>query len=427
MAIVVIILRYVMEVTMNNSKRFRVVCGAKNAAIYDLDSGNVFSINESGKNIISKYLSGQSEFNEVELDFLKQLNVLGINRDTIEYDSLLNNFFDDDNSGLRYAWLELTEKCNCNCVHCYGQWGDAEKNAHKCLGKEQWNDIIDGIYKKGGRDIQLIGGEPMLHPDFKEILIHAKETGISRIDVFTNATLIDERMAEFLKEADVSVRVSLYGHCAEVHDKITQCQGSFEKTVRGLKLLKDYDIPTRIAVILMDINENYIDEIKELITSIGHTYNGYDTIRQAVNGSQLNRCVKNIDILKIKYQTEPRFKTNRNSFFKSHATNTCWNRKLAFAASGDVFPCIFARDFKIGNINENTYDEIWDKAENPWHKTIDSIDTCKDCEYRYACGDCRPLAKSLTGNENGRFPRCTYNPYIGEWLKVEDVTVELKK
>lgn len=411
---------------MNQGKRFRLVHGAKNAAIYDLESGKVYSINDSGKQIILNYLSGNCSFEGKEQAYLDQLHNLGIVAATIEDDSKHEPYEIESGNRLVYAWLELTEKCNCNCIHCYGQWGDAEKNAHKGLSKEYWISILDEIYRHGGRDVQLIGGEPLLHADFADILRHAHQIGMQRIDVFTNATLIDEKMARLLKENGASVRVSLYGHCAELHEKVTQRAGSFSKTEHGLKLLKNYEIPTKIAVVVMDVNENHIADIRTYIESLGLEYNGYDTIRQAVGGNQISHCVDRLDVLSVRYQKEPRFKTTEDAFNKNHCINTCWYRKLAFAANGDVYPCIFARDFKIGNIKEDSFDDIFSRAQTPWTYSLDYVDECKECEFRYACRDCRPLAQSLTGNPNGKFPRCTYNPKEGVWEKVEDVTVELK-
>lgn len=409
------------------NKRFRFVTGYVNAAVYDLGTGKVFSINLVGRNIIEKFLAGQNISDGYEYDFISRLAELGMNRGTLFLDKECLPYQEDKKEGLRYAWLELTEKCNCNCVHCYGQWGDEEKNKHKWMDKENWLQIIDAIYASGGRDIQLIGGEPLLYPDFQDILHYAHTIGMQRIDVFTNATLIDEQVAETLKRNEVSVRVSLYGHCAEVHDKVTQHKGSFRKTSRGLKLLKEYNIPTRIAVVIMDINQDYVEEIKSFIESIGYEFQGYDTIRQAVYGNQLSHCVNRVDVLSEKYQKSPRFVTKESVFEQSHLINSCWNRKLAFAASGDVYPCIFARDFKIGNVFSDSFEAIWENARIPWHYNIDMVEECRGCEFRYACGDCRPLAKSLSGKENGKYPRCTYNPRTGTWDNVAKITNELKK
>ena len=44
---------------------------------------------------------------------------------------------------------------------------------------------------------------------------------------------------------------------------------------------------------------------------------------------------------------------------------------------------------------------------------------CQDCEYRYVCFDCRPISEAVAGRNSNYlsspYPRCTYNPYTGEW------------
>ena len=52
---------------------------------------------------------------------------------------------------------------------------------------------------------------------------------------------------------------------------------------------------------------------------------------------------------------------------------------------------------------------------------MDNVLICRDCEYRYACFDCRPLAKASAG-ETAEYlsappARCTYNPYTGQWAQ----------
>jgi hypothetical protein len=54
-----------------------------------------------------------------------------------------------------------------------------------------------------------------------------------------------------------------------------------------------------------------------------------------------------------------------------------------------------------------------------WASTKDQVAVCKDCEYRYVCFDCRPLSEGAAGGRadylHAPYPRCTYNPYTGEW------------
>ena len=54
-----------------------------------------------------------------------------------------------------------------------------------------------------------------------------------------------------------------------------------------------------------------------------------------------------------------------------------------------------------------------------WSATKDQVMVCRDCEYRYVCFDCRPLSEASAGGKadylHAPYPRCTYNPYTGEW------------
>ena len=50
--------------------------------------------------------------------------------------------------------------------------------------------------------------------------------------------------------------------------------------------------------------------------------------------------------------------------------------------------------------------------------TKDHINVCKDCEFRYCCHDCRP--DSLSNDVYAKPWYCTYNPYSGEWIDVEE-------
>jgi sulfatase maturation enzyme AslB (radical SAM superfamily) len=288
---------------MDRQGRFKLVQGAKKAAIYDLESGKVYAVNASGKQILLRLLAGCEDFREEEQAYLEQLEQLGISASTLEEDGGRGAYEAEDEPGLDYVWLELTERCNCNCVHCYGQWGDAARNLHPGPDRDSWFRILDEIHRRGGREIQLIGGEPLLYPDFASVLRHAHQLGMDRIDVFTNATMIDDRTALLLRECGANVRVSLYGHTAEIHEKVTQRSGSFSKTERGLKLLKQYGIPVNIAVVVMDLNEEHLPDIRRYIEGLGFEYDGYDTIRQAVGVNQISHCVSSPDLLSARYQT----------------------------------------------------------------------------------------------------------------------------
>ena len=316
--------------------------------------------------------------------------------------------------------------CNLNCIHCYGEFGKPIIKSKEILSTQQWKKIINKLFLLGCREIQLIGGEPLIHKDFLEILDYAAQKGMKRIDVFTNATLINEKNIDMLKKSNSYVRVSLYGHNAKVHDKVTQSEGSFEKTVNALKLLKKYEIPTKIAVVIMKENEKYVKQIAEFVDSIGYKFTGYDVIRPSCVNSNNNHTISNVKLLESRYNTRPRFYISKDEFIENNFYNSCWNGKVAITAKGDIIPCIFARDEIVGNIKKDNFESIQHKIIEKWGITKDNVDVCKDCEFRYCCHDCRPIAKGIEGSLYSRYPRCCYNPYTGVWENIKDITKEIK-
>lgn len=403
------------------------VKGYKNAAIYDLNECKVYSLNEYGKIAVEKALNNTKNVSILEKEYilkLKEMNLLKDGKDKKKDKDI--DTIKIPKPKVNYAWLELTGACNLRCIHCYGQFGYPVIDKNEMLTLNEWKSIIDKLISYNCREIQLIGGEPMIHKDFYEILYYAYKKGMERIDIFTNATLIDEKSIKFFKKTNAKVRVSVYGHNAEIHDRITKQKGSFEKTKKALELLKENNIETRIAVVIMKENEKYIPEIRNYINELGHRYTGYDVIRPSCISDAQQHLISNYNILKQRYNTEPRFWINENQFNENHFYNSCWNGKIAITAKGDIIPCIFARDEIVGNIRLDTIKSISENIIKKWSITKDNIEVCKDCEYRYCCHDCRPIAKGIEGSIYAKYPRCCYDPYNGKWLKLENYTKEIK-
>jgi MoaA/NifB/PqqE/SkfB family radical SAM enzyme len=60
-----------------------------------------------------------------------------------------------------------------------------------------------------------------------------------------------------------------------------------------------------------------------------------------------------------------------------------------------------------------------------WNISKDEVEICRDCEYRYACTDCRAFTDKKA-NKYARPSRCNYNPYQGLW-KGENGYVDVTK
>lgn len=153
--------------------------------------------------------------------------------------------------------LELTYKCNLNCLHCY-----VVSDNKKELSTKQFFDILDQLKDLGTLYLTISGGEPLVRPDFFEIAEYAKKNNFA-LRLFTNAVLIDAKIAERIKQLKpLAVEVSLYG-LEKTHDEITQFKGSFKKSVNGIKLLKRRRVNVLAKCTLLKQNISEIWKLKD--------------------------------------------------------------------------------------------------------------------------------------------------------------------
>lgn len=215
--------------------------------------------------------------------------------------------------------------------------------------------------------------------------------------------------------------VSLYSNEPDVHDTITRVPGSHSKTMQSLLWLKDAEVPVRIAIVLMRQNQQTIDETIKWIEEMGFRNKGADIVRSTGRGCDLELQPDAEALVRFGLSTAPNFKADRRQFTQNRSSNSCLAGKITITDVGTVLPCVFWRDKVTGNVSTNSLTEIvyGDSLQRVWRTTKDTVAVCRDCEYRYACPDCRPLAHAVTGSLVGEaeppYPRCTYNPYTGQW------------
>lgn len=164
--------------------------------------------------------------------------------------------------------VELTRRCNLRCIHCYAGPAPAADAAAE-LSTADWHRLLDEVSHAGCLYLLLTGGEPLLRRDFREIYRHAKENGLL-VTLFTNATLIDDAIADFFAEYPPrSIEISLYGAGPAVHDAITGVPGSFQEGLKGIQRLLSRRLPVWLKSMLMNLNRDEIPRLRELAAGLG--------------------------------------------------------------------------------------------------------------------------------------------------------------
>ena len=127
-------------------------------------------------------------------------------------------------AGLHYVSWEITRRCDARCVHCYAESGP-EVPTDRDLSTAEALALIDQLAAGGEMILALSGGEPLLRPDWRDLLRHAVASDLI-VNLVTNGSRVDDAVAADLAASGVhSVTVSLDSHRPEVHDRIRRLPG----------------------------------------------------------------------------------------------------------------------------------------------------------------------------------------------------------
>jgi MoaA/NifB/PqqE/SkfB family radical SAM enzyme len=162
---------------------------------------------------------------------------------------------------LDFLWLELTNRCNLHCVHCYTesspQSGDRDK-----LAAQDYVSTLHEAFALGCRSVQFIGGEPQLNHDFPALLTEATRIGFSCIEVFTNLTFLTEDTLRYAATHGIHFATSVYSDDAATHDAITGVRGSHAKTIHNLRRLIGAGVTTRAGIIRINQDNAATDQTR---------------------------------------------------------------------------------------------------------------------------------------------------------------------
>lgn len=228
-------------------------------------------------------------------------------------------------SPIEFAWLEITPSCQLHCLHCYA--GSRPGLGHGQMSLADWKYVMALLATQGTRFVQFIGGEPTIHPHFCELLREAGHLGLS-IEVYSNLLGISARMWDLFVRYRVRLATSFYSDIPEVHDAITMVTGSQQKTFSNIQKALALGLQLRVGIVRVSEQQN-IAATRRLLTEVGIAEQriGVDRTRGVGRGAQL---------------------LQEDSI--SALCGKCIKSRCAVTASGEVYPCIFARSFSLGNV-----------------------------------------------------------------------------
>jgi radical SAM protein with 4Fe4S-binding SPASM domain len=160
--------------------------------------------------------------------------------------------------------IEVTRRCPLECLHCYNNlpMGDMDAKRRE-LSKEEHFRMLDELVEMGCFWILYTGGEIFARKDFLEIYTYAKKKGFL-ITLFTNGTIMTEEIADYLTEwPPFAIEITLYGRTRETYEALTAIPGSYDRCMRGIKLLKERGLPLKLKTVATSINKHEVVAMRQ--------------------------------------------------------------------------------------------------------------------------------------------------------------------
>lgn len=320
---------------------------------------------------------------------------------------------------LRQLFFELTLKCNEACFHCGSSCGTARPDG---LPAKVYARILDEV--KQNFDISrlmlcITGGEPLLRPDFFDILDYAHEQGYTW-GMTSNATLVTPAMAEKLyKTGMATISVSIDG-LEKTHDRLRGLPGGYRLAMAGIENLlaererhkaeKGKKKPFRAIQVTTVINHENIRELDELYRIFekmdidSWRVVGLEPIGRALLRPELMLTPDDQQRL-ISFIYEKRCEQMPVTYGCSHFVGLDYEREVrdwyflcnagvytaGIMANGDVGACLDIernRHTVQGNIFETPFTKIWNERFEIFRQPLSGMcEGCRGCSYeRYCAG-----------------------------------------
>jgi len=160
--------------------------------------------------------------------------------------------------------IEVTRRCPLECQHCYNNlpMGDQDARSREMTTEEHFR-MLDELVEMGCFWLLYTGGEIFARKDFLEIYTYAKQKGFL-ITLFTNGTLITEKIADYLVEwPPFAIEITLYGRTRETYEALTMIPGSYDRCLRGIKLLRERGLPLKLKTVATSINKHEVVAMRQ--------------------------------------------------------------------------------------------------------------------------------------------------------------------
>lgn len=273
--------------------------------------------------------------------------------------------------------LIISDACNMKCSYCYGEYYANQKDKHLMEIQTAFK-AIDFAESLGISNIGFFGGEPLLNfPLIKEVVNYCKQKSVHfQFGMTTNGTLITKEFAEFARQNNILVSVSIDGD-SDTHNlsrKYPNGKNTYNDVVEGVNLLKNEKC---LYMLEMTYSKRHPKDLKTILTNISKLHNCLSCTCVEGRGvsyfsDEIIKEDRMIDFYNDMFDFFIENKTKNiditlggmnelvSSLFSDYSTSkeyicTSIMHRISIGIHGDIYPCpeTMTNDFRIANVNEN--------------------------------------------------------------------------
>ncbi|KKL26988.1 hypothetical protein LCGC14_2389740 [marine sediment metagenome] len=314
--------------------------------------------------------------------------------------------------------VEVTEKCNLRCPHCYNA-----QRTPETISWENLNNTIRELVENKVEHVIITGGEPL--SAIKQTCHLADQSikwGMTN-SLNSNLTLATPEIARRLKEAGVQhCLTTLNGSTDETITRMTGVNGTLPKIIEGVRNMQEAGIRVTANLILNEHNKSEVVSTGILAKSMGinkflanRTIFGY-----LVGKDDAQRMFDDLLLLQkfgLEVQTcrmVPECLFDDLDKYKPFINRGCsaGRKHLLLNINGDAHACVHELK-SYGNIHEIGIKGVWENM-GEWRDDKYVPEECKDCGRLESCnGGCRMVALACTGRMDGSDNLSCYSRKMG--------------
>ncbi|KLO24416.1 radical SAM protein [Marinitoga sp. 1197] len=339
----------------------------------------------------------------------------------------------------KVASIELTNKCNIKCLHCYGDFNSSLNNF---ISLNDAKKILYELKNLGVNIIELTGGEITTYPFLKKIITYALELEFKQIGLLTNGIYISEEIMNtiILNKSKIFIQIDLHSLNDEYLKWFTKTSNSLNEIKNNIYILAKNKVNMRVATIVTPKNLDEIEEIADWVYNLGIKSFGISPVIELGRAKNMNKNLYlndneyiQLDILLDKINKKyPKFLSLIEFGQLKNSNCGCISSHVVISATGEIKMCTMDNmkyfNSNLGNAIKQNIKNIYD-INSKYINDIFNLESpklnseeCKECKYRYFCNGCllRGFIKAKELKNNCKWYKNKVSQIIKEQLRIEE-------